>query len=181
MPTQDEQELVGHGIGVYNAEKGQHQVGPRGYETPALDQSYKSYIGVKLIQAYSCHKSTPTGNVEGYNVKYADGYESWSPKEVFESAYLCIGRNDMAIMPNCIEDMISHVSSEQINPKTVLTKVELVTGFMQYETSSCVSPENYDERIGRDICMKNIKNEIWFAMGFVLQWARHGLKHKPKN
>ena len=26
-------------------------------------------------------------DVEGYRVKYEDGYESWSPKEVFERAY----------------------------------------------------------------------------------------------
>lgn len=27
---------------------------------------------------------------EGYAVRYADGYESWSPKDVFERAYLPI-------------------------------------------------------------------------------------------
>lgn len=29
--------------------------------------------------------------VPGYAVKYADGYVSWSPKDVFEEAYVCIG------------------------------------------------------------------------------------------
>lgn len=28
---------------------------------------------------------------DGYSVKYPDGYTSWSPKEVFEAAYLPIG------------------------------------------------------------------------------------------
>ena len=28
------------------------------------------------------------GSLEGYLVKYEDGYESWSPKEVFEKGYI---------------------------------------------------------------------------------------------
>lgn len=59
----------------------------------------QKYIGTKMIQAepaYLCDgKIYPkTGpyprslNLEdGYKVRYADGYESWSPKEVFEEAY----------------------------------------------------------------------------------------------
>lgn len=60
----------------------------------------KQYIGTKLIEAepaYRLDKKTvqPTtwpvqkGAVveEGYRVRYPDGYESWSPKEVFEEAY----------------------------------------------------------------------------------------------
>lgn len=61
----------------------------------------KQYIGTKKIYAcpmtrgaYIAHRGwmIPTsGNEddEGYLVRYADGYESWSPKEVFEKAYRC--------------------------------------------------------------------------------------------
>lgn len=48
------------------------------------------YIGVKLIEAYP---ETKDGK-HGYHVTYPDGYESWSPKDVFEKAYLCL--NDEA-------------------------------------------------------------------------------------
>lgn len=54
------------------------------------------YIGVKVICAepmnlvdaeeYLERKIKP-GNEEGYLVQYEDGYKSWSPKDVFESAY----------------------------------------------------------------------------------------------
>lgn len=60
----------------------------------------KQYIGTKLIEAepaYQLDKKMvqPTtwpvqkGAVveEGYRVRYPDGYESWSPKDVFEEAY----------------------------------------------------------------------------------------------
>ena len=43
----------------------------------------KKYIGVKIIKAEPLEKD----GKPGYMVKYKDGYESWSPKEVFEEAY----------------------------------------------------------------------------------------------
>lgn len=45
----------------------------------------KRYIGTKIIHAVpGVHGETGR---EGYVVRYADGYESWSPKEAFEEAY----------------------------------------------------------------------------------------------
>lgn len=43
----------------------------------------KQYIGTKIIFADPQAKD----GAEGYAVVYADGYKSWSPKEVFEAAY----------------------------------------------------------------------------------------------
>ena len=43
----------------------------------------KLYIGAKLIKAYYETKD----GMPGYHVTYPDGYESWSPKAVFEEAY----------------------------------------------------------------------------------------------
>ena len=61
----------------------------------------KKYIGTKLIEAEKAYRvdgkvvtiaenKVPCGyKVErGYKVRYADGYESFSPAEVFERAYL---------------------------------------------------------------------------------------------
>ncbi len=59
----------------------------------------KKYIGVKEIMAvemnlgdYNKYKGWTIPDNEdpaklGYIVKYKDGYESWSPKEIFEEAY----------------------------------------------------------------------------------------------
>lgn len=44
----------------------------------------KSYIGAKIVRAY---KKKHEDGREGYALLYPDGYESWSPKETFESAY----------------------------------------------------------------------------------------------
>ncbi|SHN03792.1 Protein of unknown function [Anaerosporobacter mobilis DSM 15930] len=59
----------------------------------------KKYIGTKMLQAtpmsigdYNKYRgwtipSNENPNDEGYLVEYEDGYQSWSPKEVFEKAY----------------------------------------------------------------------------------------------
>lgn len=51
----------------------------------------EKYIGVKVIEAEPMVAEKAYGkhgiDDEGYKVKYEDGYESWSPKDVFESAY----------------------------------------------------------------------------------------------
>lgn len=59
----------------------------------------KQYLGVKLIGAeplnlgdYNIYRgweipSNEDPKKEGYLVKYKDGYESWSPKDVFEESY----------------------------------------------------------------------------------------------
>jgi hypothetical protein len=45
----------------------------------------RAYIGTKIVRAYRNDKAD--GNNPGYTVIYPDGYESWSPKEVFEHSY----------------------------------------------------------------------------------------------
>ncbi len=61
----------------------------------------KKYIGTKEVQATPAIRKggnvyLPTDPIpktmekveDGYKVVYEDGYESWSPKEVFERAYM---------------------------------------------------------------------------------------------
>lgn len=50
----------------------------------------KVYYGTKRVEAWPETKSAwpdAIGGSEGYAVKYADGYTSWSPKAVFEAVY----------------------------------------------------------------------------------------------
>ncbi len=76
----------------------------------------KNFIGTKLLKAepmthgeYSIKKfGKPTDsefskenvNSEGYLVEYADGYISWSPKEVFEKAYMEVSDNNSIAYEN---------------------------------------------------------------------------------
>lgn len=55
----------------------------------------KTYIGTKIVggepmnqaEAYKIGYCRENGDKEGYWVRYADDYNSWSPKDVFEEAY----------------------------------------------------------------------------------------------
>ena len=53
----------------------------------------QTYIGTKTVKAEPAlnypHSDKP--GYEGYRVVYPDGYESWSPKSVFEASYKMAG------------------------------------------------------------------------------------------
>ena len=53
----------------------------------------RTYIGTKIVTAYPQEKD----GKPGYGVIYADGYTSWSPKEVFEESYRAIERDGQAL------------------------------------------------------------------------------------
>ena len=149
----------------------------------------KSYLGVKILMAepktlgdYSVLRGwtipdNEDPDREGYLVQYPDGYEIWSPKEAFESAYLPL-ENPTKITPSEIDTFVLPSEDSQLDEKTTLVKINTVTGFVQYEVSSCVDPANYDHALGVELASKRIKDRLWPMLGFVLQWGMRGLKYK---
>lgn len=154
----------------------------------------KQYIGTKLIEAEKAYRvdgkvvtlaenKVPCGyKVErGYKVRYADGYESFSPQGVFESAYLPLEVNGMlktaapSISAEMVERFIDHHETVTMGGKTTVVRAVLRNGFEIVESSSCVSTENYDEKLGEEICMERIRNKIWELLGFLLQTAVGGV------
>lgn len=154
----------------------------------------KQYIGTKLIEAEKAYRvdgktvvlpdnGVPCGSEieRGYKVRYADGYESWSPQGVFESAYLPLEVNGMlktaapSISAEMVERFIDHHETVTMGGKTTVVRAVLKNGFVIVESSSCVSAENYDEKLGEEICMERIRNKIWELLGFLLQTAVGGV------
>lgn len=147
----------------------------------------KKYIGCKLIEATPGYRSEvwPLKHGEedeyGYVVKYPDGYTSWSPKDVFEKAYLQVDDNKelpsgVSIGPDMVEDFISYYESTTMGECTTVVRCVLRNGFEIVESSSCVDPKNYSEKMGTEICMERIRDKIWELLGFLLQTAWHGIK-----
>ena len=136
---------------------------------------------------------------DGYLVEYLDGgksnhaahagYISWSPKDVFERSYKelsasppadieaniasehyftaaegCAGRCAMAVQPN-----------GWVQPLGLLTFCVLVlkNGFTVTGESACVSPENFDPEIGRNIARQNAVDKVWPLLGFSLKQKLH--------
>ena len=153
--------------------------------------SNRFYIGVKLqlatpmtLGAYNEHRGwtipeDEDPEREGYLVKYQndDEYQSWSPKEIFESAYLPLHAEDGSrICQADVERFMGDLTAEALpDGKTALVKCESATGFVQYEASSCVDPANFDLEMGKNIGGGKIADRFWGHLGFVLQWAKNGL------
>ena len=119
---------------------------------------------------------------EGFLVKYHDNYESWSPKDVFEKAYLPITVNPNlrtdapSISQRMVDDFIVAVDVQTMGEKTTVVRATLKNGFEIVEASACVSAENYDEDLGAVICLGKIKDKVWMLLGFLLQTGVHGVK-----
>ncbi len=146
----------------------------------------KQYIGTKMIEAEpeNLRWQNETGEIEeesGYRVRYPDGYESWSPRDVFEKAYLPLECNHTlrtkapSISEKMVDDFILETWTHTLGDKTTVVRAMLRNGFEIVESSACVSAENYDEKLGREICMEKIRDKVWFLLGFLLQTAVHGI------
>lgn len=148
----------------------------------------ETYIGVKSLEAkpmslgeYNKHRGWAIPVDEdpqrpGYLVRYADGYESWSPKEAFEAAYFPIAEANR-LTPLDIENFLGNgVEASTVGPKSTVVHATLLNGWEDFEVSSCVDPANYDEAVGKECAVECIKHRLWKHLGFVLQWARYGLK-----
>ena len=156
------------------------------------------YIGVKMLKAVPMtqgevcnHQQWPCDSTKqhdrGYLVEYEDGYQSWSPKEAFEKAYLPMGQiptgtpNANKITEQMVESFMGIPLALKVTDKTTLVKVTPKTGFEQFEVSSCVDPANYNHDIGTRAATRKIKDRMWGYLGFVLQWAKHGLTEVRKD
>ena len=119
-------------------------------------------------------------NSDGYEVTYPDGYKSWSPKEVADAAYFPIDdENGQMIKPTDIERFIAAEDAEKLGTKTTIVSIRTITGFESHGLSSCVDPSRYDVNIGKKFAKEKAVDAIWAGLGFVLQWAKFGLKQKP--
>ena len=67
-----------------------------------------------------------------------------------------------------MQDVIVRTLIDFDKPTTYVT-VRMLNGFTVRESATCVDPDNYDEEIGKQICMKKIEDKIWFLLGYQLQ------------
>lgn len=159
-------------------------------------------IGVKMIAfkamtlgEYNNYRgwNQPIGEdpkAEGYLIEYLgqgnknhanhDNYISWSPKDVHEASYYSID-DQTKISRADVEGFIVKGEPTKLGEKTTIVLDTTITGFDTVATSACVDPNNFDLQIGADIARKDITDKIWGHLGFVLQWAKNGLKAKANS
>ena len=70
-----------------------------------------------------------------------------------------------------IDDIISDsdIDVYTVFDKCTIVACRLPNGFVIVESSACVDPKNYDEKLGFDICMNKIKDKVWELEGYILQ------------
>lgn len=114
---------------------------------------------------------------DGYEVTYPDGYKSWSPAKEFEKAYYKL--EDPAgdvLKVNDIKRFIKGIENVKVGTKTTNTTLTCLTGFEVHGQAACVKPENFDLNVGSNYARIKAEDKIWEGLGFVLQWAKYGLK-----
>lgn len=130
------------------------------------------YVGCKQIQAWPADKNA-------YGVEYEDGYVSQSPKGVFDRHYLAMGEDSTKISPAMVNSFIAKVEVATLGDgRTTLVQATLRNGFTITETSTCVDIKNYDEGVGKSLCMIKVEDRVWELLGFMLCWAKNGLSHE---
>lgn len=65
---------------------------------------------------------------------------------------------------------------EEVGTKTTNTTLTCLTGFEVHGQADCVKPENFDLNVGSNYARIKAEDKIWEGLGFVLQWAKYGLK-----
>lgn len=116
----------------------------------------------------------------GYEVTYPDGYKSWCPKEIADMAYFKLDEaNDgTKILEQDVHNFIDCIEGDKIGAKTSLVHATTITGFEYVETSSCVDEKNFNHTLGYQYAKEKVISKVWDALGFVLQWAKNGIRDK---
>lgn len=135
----------------------------------------KEFIGIQKVKAfYEKHEAN-----DGYTVIYADGYQDWIEKEIFEKSFFEVGNNNVnKIYESVVDKFIAKYEDSKFDEKTTMVKATLVNGFTILVHSSCVSAENYNHALGIEFCKKKIKNRVWGFLGFALQTAINGVNNR---
>lgn len=98
-------------------------------------------------------------------------------QQFFEKAYYKL--EDPAgdvLKENDIKRFIKGIENVKVGTKTTNTTLTCLTGFEVHGQAACVKPENFDLNVGANYARIKAEDKIWEGLGFVLQWAKYGLK-----
>ena len=114
----------------------------------------KNYIGCKMLKAEEMSRgeynlkrgwqipADENPDDAGYYLVYPDGYVSWSPKEIFESAYMQLEDNKklpsgVSIGQEMVDDFVAMYETTTLGECTTVVRCVLRNGFTIVESSSC--------------------------------------------
>lgn len=117
--------------------------------------------------------------VGGYYVQYADGYESYSPKEAFEGGYTIAEDLPERITLLDIEALV--VDEFYDHPTSTLTRCVLIlnNGYTVTGESACANPSIFDAKKGQKYAKDDALEKVWPLEGYLLKqkmWEAGGKK-----
>jgi hypothetical protein len=130
------------------------------------------YIGCKQVQAEPKERD----GKPGYEVRYPDGYVSWSPQETFEAAYIPMGEgaDGSKVHQGMVESFIKEYRIVNWGGSAAV-KATLVSGYTIIEDSSHTDVADPDEIVGTTYARKKIELGVWSMLEFLLAFARNGV------
>lgn len=77
--------------------------------------------------------------------------------------------SEIKVTQSDVDAFIKETHVVTLGAKTTVVRAVLANGFELIESSACVDEANYDENLGAEICIRKIKDKVWFLLGFLLQ------------
>jgi hypothetical protein len=99
-------------------------------------------------------------------------------KDIYLPNYLITSPQlqNIYLKENDIKRFIKGIENVKVGTKTTNTTLTCLTGFEVHGQAACVKPENFDLNVGANYAQIKAEDKIWEGLGFVLQWAKYGLK-----
>lgn len=121
-------------------------------------------------------------NSNGYEVTYENGDKTWVPSCSIDNNYFKLEDKDGdKISSKDIINFTDKIESITIGDNTTNTTITCITGFKIHGQSSCVNPDNYDINIGKTYAKHHAEDKLWEYLGFILKWAKNGIKFNNKK
>lgn len=99
----------------------------------------KTFIGVKMVTAEPLVKD----GKDGYKVVYPDGYESWSPKQVFEDSYIEVKSERVKMGAS----NLPHINRVELEADELYKKIIALDNFIENNPIFETLPEDEQKRL----------------------------------
>ena len=135
---------------------------------------------IKVMQAYLNGEQIESSNGYGWKVVIMPSFnfsstqyrvkENKMSEQSIEKEIQEKGLNAPRLTPELIDSVIT-LEDYYVFPNSMMTVccLTLKNGFNVVGESACVSPENFNEEIGRKIARDSARNKIWALEGYLLK------------
>lgn len=145
-------------------------------------------IGIKMVELQpmtaneACIRNYETngrdGSQKGYEVTYPNGFKAWFDEKTIEKEFFILNENNdgTKICKEDVEAFIKFDDACKVGTKTTNVTITTITGYEINGQASCVDPNQFNIDLGIKAAKPRAIDQLWSHLGFVLQWAKNGLK-----